>query len=86
MADDYSDETNVPNKLLLISTQVSRICIAFANDTSANTEFLKSQLSKMIQLEGFDPFNFIINSAKSTSQIISKAQHLAIKMPDDKFN
>ena len=86
MADDYNDETNVPHKLLLISTQVSRICIAFANDTSANTEFLKSQLSKMIQLGRFDPFNFMINSVKSTSHIISKAQHLAIKMSDDKFN
>ena len=86
MADDYNDETNVPHKLLLISTQVSRIYIVFANDASANTEFLKSQLSKMIQLGGFDPFNFMINSAKSTSQIISKAQQLAIKMSDDKFN
>ena len=86
MADDYNDETNVPHKLLLISTQVSRICIAFANGTSANTEFLKSQLSKMIQLGGFDPFNFMINLVKSTSQIISKAQYLAIKMSDDKYD
>ena len=44
-----NDETNFPHKLLLTDTQVSEICKAFTNGSSANIKFSKTQLSKMIQ-------------------------------------
>ena len=36
-----NDETNFPHKLLLTNTQVSRICKAFLNGSSANKNFQK---------------------------------------------
>ena len=42
-----SDETNFPHKLLLTDRQVSKIRKAFANGSSSNIKFLKTQLSKM---------------------------------------
>ena len=49
---NINDETNFPYKLLLTDTQVSKICKAFANGSSANIKFSKTQLSK-IQSGGF---------------------------------
>ena len=49
MIGSSNDETNFPHKLLLTDTQVSKIRKAFANDSSANVKFSKTQLSKMIQ-------------------------------------
>ena len=49
---DSSDETNFPHKLLLTDTQVSKICKAFANGSSANIKFSKTQLSRMLQFGG----------------------------------
>ena len=43
---DCDNETSFPHKIST-NTQVSRICKAFANGSSAN----KTQLSKMVQLE-----------------------------------
>ena len=39
-----NDETNFPHKLLLTNTQVSKVCKTFANVTSANIKFSKTQL------------------------------------------
>ena len=36
------DTTNLPHKLLLTDTQVSKICKAFANGSSANLNFSKT--------------------------------------------
>ena len=47
-----NDNTNFPYKLLLTDTQFSKIRKAFANGSSANIKFSKTQLSKMIQSEG----------------------------------
>ena len=33
---DYNDENNFPHKLLLTNAQYSKLCKAFANDSSAN--------------------------------------------------
>ena len=44
-----NDETNFWHKLLLVDTQVSKICKAFENRLSANKKFSKTQLSKMIK-------------------------------------
>ena len=46
-----NDETNLSNKLLT-DIQVSKIFKAFANGSSANIKFSKTQLPKMIQSEG----------------------------------
>ena len=53
MAGDSNDESDFPHKLFLRNTQVSRICIAFANGSSDNIKFSKTQLSKNLQLGGF---------------------------------
>ena len=47
-----NDETNFPHKLLT-NTQVSKICKAFANVSSANIKFSKTQLSKILQSREF---------------------------------
>ena len=46
---DSNDKTNFPHELLLRNRQVSSICKAFANNSSADIKFSKAQLSKMIQ-------------------------------------
>ena len=46
-------ETNFPHKLLLTNTQVADFRIAFANKLSTDIKLSKTQLSKMIQPEGF---------------------------------
>ena len=47
------DEANFPHKLLLTNRQVANLCEAFANHTSTDIKLSETQLSKMIQLEGF---------------------------------
>ena len=47
MISDFNDETNFPHNLLLNDTQALKFCKAFANNSSANTKLLKTQLSKM---------------------------------------
>ena len=51
-----NDKTNFPRKLLLTDTQVSKIREDFANGSSANTKFSKTQLSKIIQSGEILPF------------------------------
>ena len=53
MIGDSNDETNFPRKLLLTDSQVSNIRKAFENNSSADIKLSKTQLSKMIELEGF---------------------------------
>ena len=58
--------TNFPHKLLLTNTQVSKIRKAFANGSSANIKFSKTQLSKFPQSGGFiDVLDLIINPDKN---------------------
>ena len=40
---DSNDENNFLHKLLLTNTQVARLCKAFANNSSANIKFPKTQ-------------------------------------------
>ena len=47
------DETNFPHKLLLTNRQVTNVRKAFANYLSTYIKLSKTQLSKMIQPEGF---------------------------------
>ena len=48
---DFNDETNFPSELLLTDRQVSRLCKAFANNSSASIKLFKIQLSKIVQSE-----------------------------------
>ena len=50
---DSNDENNFPHKLLLTNTQVSKLCKAFVNGSSANIKLSKTQLYKMGQSGGF---------------------------------
>ena len=47
------NETNFLHKFLLTNRQVSNLRKAFANHLSADIKLSKTQLSKMIQSEGF---------------------------------
>ena len=47
------NEANFPHQLLLTNAQVSNLCKAFANNSSADIKLSKTQLSKMIQSGGF---------------------------------
>ena len=53
MIGDSNDEDNFLHELLLTNSQVSSIRKKFSNNSSANTKFSKTQLSKMIQSGGF---------------------------------
>ena len=55
MTGSSNDETNFPHELLLTDTQVSKIRKAFANGSSADIKFSKTQLSKTIQPGGILP-------------------------------
>ena len=55
MTGSSNDETNFPHELLLTDTQVSKIRKAFANGSSADIKFSKTQLSKTIQSGGIPP-------------------------------
>ena len=46
---DSNDGNNFPHKLLLINTQFSRLCKAFANNSSSNIKLSKTQLNKTEQ-------------------------------------
>ena len=46
---DSNDIINSPHELLLTNTQISKICKVFANVSSANIKFSKTQLSKTVQ-------------------------------------
>ena len=53
VAGDSNHENNFSHKLLLTNTQVWKFCKAFANNSSANIKLSKTQLYKIVQLEGF---------------------------------
>ena len=53
MIGDSNDKTNFPHELLLTDRQVSSIRKTFANNSSVDIKFSKTQLSKMIQSGGF---------------------------------
>ena len=53
MIGDSNDKTNFPHELLLTNRQVSSIRKAFANNSSVDNKFSKTQLSKMTQSGGF---------------------------------
>ena len=52
VAGDSHDDTNLLHRLLLTNKHVSKIRKAFANGSSVNVKFPKTQLSKMVNSEG----------------------------------
>ena len=71
-----NDETNFPHKLLLTNTQVSKICKAFANGSSVNIKFSKTQMSKIEQLggvlRGIPIFGNILSSLAKKNPVIAR--------------
>ena len=53
MVGNSNDNTNFTHKLLLTDSQVANIRKAFANHSSTDVKFSKTQLSKMMQSGGF---------------------------------
>ena len=53
MIGESNDEYNFPHRLLLTNRQILSIPKAFSNNSSADTKFSKTQLSKMTHLRGF---------------------------------
>ena len=53
MIGDSNDESNFPHKLLLTDGEVSSLRKAFANHSSTDIKFSKTQLLKMIQSRRF---------------------------------
>ena len=53
VGDSPNDETSFPHKLLFTSRQVANLRKAFTNNSSANIQLSKTQLSKIIQSGGF---------------------------------
>ena len=53
MLGDSNDESNFPHKLLLTDREVANIRKSFANNSSTDIKFSKTQLSKMIQSRRF---------------------------------
>ena len=49
----HSNDSNIPHKILLTDTQVSKICKAFSNDSLTNIKLSKTQFSKIMQSGGF---------------------------------
>ena len=47
------NETNFPHKLLLTNRQVANLRKAFVNYLSTNIKLSKTQITRMIQSEGF---------------------------------
>ena len=89
---DSNDETNFTHKLLLTDTQVSRLRKDFANGSSGNIQFSKTQLSKMIQsgevvICGIPIFGNILSSVakKGTDKVRNLAKDFLDKQID-KFN
>ena len=50
---DFNDGNNFPHKLLLTNRQVSKLCKALANCSSANIKLSKAKLHKIGQSGGF---------------------------------
>ena len=53
MIDDTNDETNFPHKVLVTDKQVSTLWKPFLSNSSDNTKFSKTQLSQIMQPQGF---------------------------------
>lgn len=75
MIGDSNDEINFPYKLLFTDTQTSSLHKAFANDSSGNINFSKTQVSKMVHLGNFGSFQLLFplfNPAEMAKKYVKK--------------
>ena len=91
MTRNYNDKFNFSYKLLLTDTQVSKICKAFANGSSANIKFSKTQLSKIVYSGGvlWDmPVlgNILSSMAKKGTVIAKNLEKKILDKQMDQFN
>ena len=87
----FNDEPNFLHKLLLTDTQVSILCQAFENSSSANITFWKAQLSKMKQsggvIRGIPIFgNILSNLATKGTNIHRDLGKNFLQKQIDKYN
>ena len=75
MIGNSNDETNFSHKLFLTDVQVSKICKAFKNGSSANIKFSKTHLSKIVQLG--EVLRGIPISGNILSSVAKKGAHVA---------
>ena len=75
-----NDKTNFPHKILLIDTKVSKIRKLFANVSSTNRKFSKTQLSRMMQSGGYIGMSNPINPIKVLSKVANKGEDLSKKV------
>ena len=73
MIRDSDDKDNFPYKLLLTDTQVSRLCKAFTNSSSASIKLSKTNLSKMVELLGFLGHSILLNP-NETKKLVGNFQ------------
>ena len=71
MIGDFNDKTNFPHALLLADRQVSSSCKAFANNSSVDIKFSKTQLSKIIRSGRF--LGKLLGSLLKTGLILVKS-------------
>ena len=86
MIGSFNDETNFPSKLLVTNTQIRK---AFANVSSANIKFPKTQLVKMIQSGGFPLYEgtgSLIKVLKSMPKFIDNKSKSVLKNKDKSFD
>ena len=88
---ESNDETNVLHKLLLTDRQVSGLRKAFVSCSSANVEFSKTQLPRMMQSGGvisdISIFGNILLSVAEKGTIIARSfGEDFLDMQIDKFN
>ena len=90
LTENSNDETNFPYKLLSTNTQVSKIYKDFPNGSSPNIKFSKTQLSNIVQSEGFifgppnefislDVFDFTKRLMSLVSSIAKESKNLGAK-------
>ena len=68
---DSNDETNVPYKLFLNDSKVSKLRQAIANGSSANIKLSKTQLSNRVQLGGSSIFSSVLNLVPMLNPVAS---------------
>ena len=80
LIENSNDETNFPHKLLITDTQVWKICNVFANGSSANLKFSKSQIYLLeirTEITGID--NFINFPLKMPSSYLKELSNMGSK-------
>ena len=74
---NFNDETNFPHKLLLANAKVSKIRKAFANGSSANIKFSKTQFHRIGQSRGRLVPNDLFYPFKMRTKAVEKVEDVS---------